>query len=309
MLTFFTTAKPFKGHIGVIQRNALMSWKLLHPDAEVILFGDEEGAEQVCRELGLRHEPFGEQGAEKMRRADFMFNRAQEIGRNGIFCYANCDIILMADFRRALERVSGALPKFLMVGRRWDTDIREPIDFRDEKWADQVRWRALEARGQRDEWYIDYFVFSRGMYGEDFPGLVVGRTSWDNWTVWKALEDKRPVVDASKGVIAVHQNHDYSHHPQGKQGVWGDEEARRNLERGGGWKHMRTIADATLVLRSEGLKENYMRHWGQFKRQAGSTRRWLVCNCWHPVWFFLLDVSRPMRTALGLRGKSAGPQA
>jgi hypothetical protein len=34
MLTFFTTAKPFRGHSGVIQRNALKSWTLLHPDVE-----------------------------------------------------------------------------------------------------------------------------------------------------------------------------------------------------------------------------------------------------------------------------------
>jgi hypothetical protein len=56
MLTFFTTAKPFVGHSGIIQRNALRSWKLLDPDVEVILFGDEEGAAEVSGELGLRHE-------------------------------------------------------------------------------------------------------------------------------------------------------------------------------------------------------------------------------------------------------------
>ena len=43
MLTFFTTAKPFVGHSGVIQRNALKSWTLMHPFAEVILFGNETG--------------------------------------------------------------------------------------------------------------------------------------------------------------------------------------------------------------------------------------------------------------------------
>ena len=44
MLTFFTTAKPFRGHNAIIQRNALKSWTLLRPDVEVILFGDDEGA-------------------------------------------------------------------------------------------------------------------------------------------------------------------------------------------------------------------------------------------------------------------------
>ena len=57
MITIFSTPKPFRGHNGLIQRNALQSWKRLHPDVEVILFGDEEGAAEVCREIGLRHEP------------------------------------------------------------------------------------------------------------------------------------------------------------------------------------------------------------------------------------------------------------
>src|SRR5260221_6870593 len=55
MITIFTTAKPFTGHSGVIQRNALKSWKELHADAEVILFGAEEGAAEAANELGVRH--------------------------------------------------------------------------------------------------------------------------------------------------------------------------------------------------------------------------------------------------------------
>jgi hypothetical protein len=49
MLTFFTTAKPFGGHNGIIQKNALKSWALLHPEVELILFGDEEGAAEAAK--------------------------------------------------------------------------------------------------------------------------------------------------------------------------------------------------------------------------------------------------------------------
>ena len=55
-MTLFTTPKAFRGHIDVIQRNALKSWKLLDHDVEIIVFGDDEGAAEVCGELGLRHE-------------------------------------------------------------------------------------------------------------------------------------------------------------------------------------------------------------------------------------------------------------
>ena len=55
MFTLFTTPKPFQGHIGVIQRNALRSWKRLHPDVEVMLFGDDEGAAESLEVLDHRH--------------------------------------------------------------------------------------------------------------------------------------------------------------------------------------------------------------------------------------------------------------
>ena len=57
MVTIFTTPKPFVGHSAVIQRNALKSWTLLDPDVEVILFGDEQGAAEATRDLGVRHVP------------------------------------------------------------------------------------------------------------------------------------------------------------------------------------------------------------------------------------------------------------
>jgi hypothetical protein len=47
MVTFFTTAKPFTGNNGVIQRNALKSWTLAAPDAEVILLGDGNRAAEI----------------------------------------------------------------------------------------------------------------------------------------------------------------------------------------------------------------------------------------------------------------------
>ncbi|PYT44097.1 MAG: glycosyl transferase family 2, partial [Acidobacteria bacterium] len=94
MITFFTTAKSFRGHEEIIQRNALQSWKHLHPDVEVILFGDDEGAAEVCAELGLRHEPYVERHESGMKYLNYMFVRAQQIARHKYLCYSNCDIVL-----------------------------------------------------------------------------------------------------------------------------------------------------------------------------------------------------------------------
>jgi hypothetical protein len=306
MLTLFTTAKPFIGHNAITQRNALQSWRRLHPDVEIILFGDDKGAAEACAEFGIRHEPRVERNEFGTNRVDYMFSKAQEIARQDMLCFANCDIILLPDFCRAIGRVKTAHPAFLAIGRRWDTPIAQPIDFSSPGWAEDTKRKALAANHRQTEWFIDYFAFSRGLFGADIPPLAVGRVGWDNWMVWKGLQSQKPVVDLSPVVMAVHQNHDYSHHPLGKEGVWGGQEAERNFQLAGGWDHFRNIGDATEALHPRGLRPNRKRYWFSLKRAAEPAGRFLLYRIWSPTWLFLLRVTRPFRNALGLRGRRGG---
>jgi hypothetical protein len=297
MLTFFTTAKPFRGHIGIIQRNALQSWKALDRDIEIILFGDDEGAAEAAQKFGLRYEPHTERNARGTKRLDYLYARAQAIAKHEVLCYINCDILLMQDFRRAIELVRAAHREFLMVGRRRDVGITEPLPFESTEWAADLSALAQRRGRKRTPEWIDYFAFTRGLYGPDMPPFVL-RVFWDNWLVWKALDSGKPVIDASRTVLAVHQNHDYSHHPQGKQGVWYGEEAGRNAQLAGGWRHLRTIADATEILTPEELKPNVLRHWSTAKRYLRQAGRVLQNDVWHPIWFAFLDLTRPLRRSV-----------
>jgi len=294
MLTFFTTAKPFAGHSGIIQRNALRSWKLLDPDVEVILFGDEEGAAEVSAELGLRHEAKVERDERGNKYVSYLFARAQEIARHDVLCYVNCDIILLREFCEALKRTQAGHARFLMVGRRWDVDITEPIDFAAPNWAERVRKVARERGEQQPGWSVDYFAFLRGLY-EEMAGLVVGRVWWDHWLIWKARQARADVVDASEVVTAIHQNHNYGYHPAGAAGVWNDEQARRNFKLAGGAGHLFTMDDATHILGVSRQRKNYWRF------AAPAWRR--VRPMFIPRWFGFLDATRPVREALGLRRK------
>jgi hypothetical protein len=292
MLTLFTTAKPFSGHSDVIQRNALKSWKLLHPDIEVILFGDEKGAAEICQELGLRHEPNVERHESGFKYIGTIFDEAQKLARHDVLCYANCDILLCGDFVAAAQRVGAEKDAFLMFGRRWDTDIFKPIDFSNPEWAEEIRQTAFAANQQRDEWFIDYFVFRRGLFLHRIPKLVIGRVYWDNWLVWFAGHQGAALVDASAAVAAIHQNHDYGYHPQGKNGVWNDELARRNRELAGGYKSLRSMSSANYVLTSTGMKKRTI-----LKRWSDSARDNWRNRVWHPI----LSRTRTIRHSLGLR--------
>jgi len=125
--------------------------------------------------------------------------------------------------------------------------------------------------------------------------------NWDNWMVWKGIGSGEPVVDISSVVVAVHQNHDYLHHPKGKEGVYGGEEASRNFQLAGGWRHMRTIADAPLALSSEGVNNNWRRYASAIRRNASRSWHLTLSYVWQPIWFWVLGVTRPIRSALGMR--------
>lgn len=290
MLTLFGTAKPFHAHSAVIQRNALESWKRLGPDVEVILFGDEPGAAQVCAELGLRHEPHVERHDSGMKYLNYMFKRAQEIARHNYLCYSNCDIVLMDDFTEAFRRTIAWRRKFLLVSQRWDTDVREPIEFSVSGWQEALRQRAKGIGLQQTTHFIDYFVFPKDLYN-GVPSLVVGRSYWDWWLVWKALSEGAPVVDCTPFVVAVHQNHGYSYHPQGKQGTNEDALARRNIELAGNGRHLRMLEDATHRMNGDGVIRPTPLRSLKFR-----TRRFL--------WRILVQRTFPLRRRLGLRRES-----
>jgi hypothetical protein len=261
MLTFFTTAKPFRGHDGVIQRNALKSWKRLHPDVEVILFGDEEGAAEVCAELDIRHEPFVERFESKYPHVNFMFARAQEIAKHEFLCYSNCDIIFLTDFWKVFKKAVAWRNRFVLVAQRWDTDVTQPINFEYHEWAKHLRELATIQGIQQISDYIDFFVFRKGVY-DQVPPLVVGYAYWDHWMIWKALSANAPVLDASLYLVPVHQNHGYRTTPERTKGSQTDRIAMRNFELSGKGKQLKAMLDANYIISRYGQI-----YWNPFRRR------------------------------------------
>lgn len=291
MLTFFTTAKPFDGHIDIIQRNAIRSWQMLHPDIEIILMGDDAGSAEVSTEMGLRHIPTVRRNKYGTKYLADIYDQAQAAARHKLVCHINCDIILMPDFLRAVERVAVRDSRFLMAGRRWDVDVTAPIDYSRPDWAQRIDELAVLEKRQRPPQWIDYFVFSRGLYAGKVPAFVIGRPGWDNWLLWYPLSIGVPVVDASSVVRAVHQNHDYRYHPQGEKGVWEGEEAQENYRLHAG--KFATLSNATHVLTATGLKRNYKAKWIAARQRAAERLS--------QAWFRVLNLTRPARHRLGVK--------
>ncbi len=239
MLTLFAIPKAFQGHVGVIQRNAILSWMQLRPRPEIILLGDDDGTAEIAAEFGLKHIPNiarNEYGTPLM---NSMFEVAQHQGTGPLFAYINADIILMSDFMQALQRVP--FERFMLTGQRWNLDFNQPLAT-DSDWAADLRDRVAQKGQQEGPQAMDYFVFSRDTYVE-VPPFAIGRLCFDNWMLYQALSLNIPVIDASEAIMAVHQNHDYNHHPEGREWIFSGPEAQRNLQLLGGLHHTYFMLD------------------------------------------------------------------
>ncbi len=250
-LTLFTIPKGFVDpHVSLIQRNALASWRALGADVEVLVMGDDPGVAAAAAEHGATHVGDAATNEFGTPLLDWAFSQAAARGSGEVLCYSNADIILLGDLLDTARTLR--FPDYLAIGQRWDCDITEPIDFRErgpalKGWAHAHGTLDL-GRGS------DYFLFPRAT---DFgmPSFAVGRPGWDNWIMGRALELGMPLIDATEGITAIHQNHDYGHVTQRTGSDWEGPEADRNRHLGG-WldRYLHTPANATHVLTAGGLR-------------------------------------------------------
>jgi len=251
MLTICTAAKPFRGHIAVIQRNAIASWTQLQPRPQVILFGTEEGTADAARDLGVAHIPEVARNRYGTPLLADILAQVEKHSTGELLAYVNADIILLPEFAQGLGKIRQQFTKFLAVGRRTNLEITQPLDFAS-GWQRQLRERLRREGHLETHTGIDFFAFPRGVY-RDVPPLAIGRVWFDQWFIKYARQQNLPVVDLTAYSPIAHQNHDYSHVAGGRNlGTYGGPEAEENLALYGERPHTYTILSATHVMTEDG---------------------------------------------------------
>ena len=254
-LTLFCCPKPFQDHIGIIQRNAIISWLRLSSPPQVILLGRDEGIADLAHELYIPHIPSLACTPQGTPRVDALFAAAQAYARTPWLGYINADILLMDDFSDAFqlflrEMDRSRQTRALLTSQRVDIFLHDLIDFTNTAWQTDLRELVERTGARMPKIAIDLFVFNHGLY-QDLPPLALGRTCWDNYLMWEARERGAAIVDASDTFMLVHQCHGYAH-AGGSENAWKGQEAAQNQSLTQG--RMLTILDATHMLDKRGLR-------------------------------------------------------
>jgi hypothetical protein len=245
-----STTKAFRGHNGVIQRNAITSWTHLRPRPEIILFGTDEGTADLCEELGLRHVPEVATTPEGTPLVSDMFLQGQALASTPMVCWSNADVIFTDRLLRMADRAAGRPRPTYVIGQRTDIDQTLLLTFED-GWQNVLEHRARTEGERKPVNWIDWFLFTRGLF-TDLPPFAIGRPGYDPWLIWRAAQLGADVIDATEAVSAVHQRHDYAF-AGSREKVFTGSEAKRNATYVDDWRHYHSIAYASHMAGADGV--------------------------------------------------------
>jgi hypothetical protein len=287
-LTILAIPKPFSGHIGVIQRNAIRSWTKLRPRPEIYLFGEEEGVAETAAELGIHTADIArsEFGTPIL---DDLMRRGCEFEHTPLVAYVNSDIILLQECLDAVVDIHERFSKFLAVAYRSNIDLTESLDF-DADGEMKLRREILPFGVRGDPTSIDVFIFPPNVY-QEVPPFAIGRGWFDQWLIKEACRQQIPVVDMTNVARAIHQNHEYAHIGGSLQAILSTEEGQRNLAFYGGEPHAFSLLNATHEL----LPDRTIRR-DHFRRERAAVWNWF--------WTFLIRPTAGIRAKLRLNRHS-----
>lgn len=203
MLTIFTTIAPFEGERVNIQYNAIQSWKQFAD--QIILVGAQfKDVRKIAKSLGVEC-CFVKCDGAGTPMVDHIFHQGLKLARNFLTCYLNSDIIVIEGLAEAAEICAQRFDKFLLVGQRLEAHLDGTRLNFEEDWKQELQ-PYMEKAELRHWVAIDYFC-TPGDIWNPIPPFSVGCRRWDNWLVGDVMQNQIPLIDVTKFVPILHQNH------------------------------------------------------------------------------------------------------
>jgi len=252
MTVLFTIPKPFYGHFGIIQENALQSWLRLLPPEKILLYGNDPSVIDAARRyhvVSIHDTACNANGTPYLHS---VFNSALEHGSGIKFLtYINADCMLdecFIDTLQALVTHGYADRPCIVSAQRRNLPIAELLDLSNA--GGQQQFGHYRSRGVLDaKTAMDIFICHPAVL-RNFSPFLVGRPTWDQWLVWHVRNSGAAVIDASDSFTVYHQSHDYTHVDGGwREACLGDEAAYNRALAG---DHLTDLASARTHLLLKG---------------------------------------------------------
>jgi hypothetical protein len=259
MITIFTSPKPFEKEAEANQLNALLSWRAIHPDIEIVIFGDvpgAAGAAAMVKAKLISEFTTSNSGAPSF---NYMVNFLNKKEYNDLQLYVNADIILDSSILEALFLCNNRFNEFLMVGER--LDLAPEVNVISSNNSIKINAPTKEHFNLHGPSGVDYFGFKRGMW-KNLKTIYMGRALCDQAILNHCLLNSIPLIDATLKVEAYHQYHGYFHVKGGRKDVFQGVDTKIMAKEHNLKHSVPTIADANWILteKSQIIPDYFRKH-------------------------------------------------
>ncbi len=242
MITIFSVPKAFDTSFAVIQQNAIRSWMRLTDD--IILFGINKKRNRFNASKNIRFYSDIKKNRFGTPILSDVFRKIYATAKYPILAYVNADVILFPDFINSIKKIF--FKKYLLISKRRNILLKKEITFNNSYSINLKKTLIRQGRQFPIGNSSEFFVFPKCVKFQ-MPDFAVGRLYWDSWLIYRAKSMRIPVVDGTKTIYCLHQIHDYSHHKDGKAGIWFGPEAKNNYRLSEGEKTRFKVTDADWI--------------------------------------------------------------
>jgi|GEM_PF-1344892 len=208
-VTFFSLPRPMTPPFDRIQYNAVWSWTQI-PGARVVLFGDEEGIDQLLAiSPAITHVPTIARNHNGTPLVNSLIQQIGQVTDDPWIAFINTDIVVSPGMGQAIYQVQSQLSApYVLMCRRWDTDTPFVIPTDDPQWFETISAQVGDNKTLYGKNGIDFMMYPQGLY-DAMPPFSIGwpGASYDNWMVWEARRQRVPVIELTDQVVMFHQNH------------------------------------------------------------------------------------------------------
>lgn len=220
MITIFAVPKAFDVHFGIIQTNAIRSWKEECPNSEILLMGKEKGVEETAKKFQAKYIPDIKMNAGGTPYLNGLIEKASQIAKFEVLALINADCILVGNLEQVVKTIHKRFSQFLAIATRYDSKIQEPLPI--SNWKPFVLKNKgiphplfRQAQGKKSVGGMDIWIFPKTLYPK-IPPFLIGRLNWDSWLVSNIYERRIPIIDISEEIFLIHQlhlRHEYKKEP------------------------------------------------------------------------------------------------
>lgn len=218
MITIFTSPKPFLDESYWNQVNALRSWRLIHPEVEIFVFGNVEGAAEAAKDVNAFLVEDFEVSSTGAPSFNSMVDYVNKNSKYNLHVYSNADMLFDKSLFSAINSASEKFEDFLLIGERVDLSKGVLLDANEPEFPSKIKGFSEDQIKAHGPSGADFFGFKKGLW-KNLDQVYMGRAMCDHVLIHYCLKLGIPVIDSTLKIRAIHQYHDYKHLKGGRKTV------------------------------------------------------------------------------------------